>query len=52
VKVFQKLESRMPFGLGSADEIAELIAFLVAPESDGITGATLSVNRGAYFPTY
>jgi 3-oxoacyl-[acyl-carrier protein] reductase len=52
VKAFEKLESRMPFGLASADEIADLVTYLVAPESDGITGATFSVNRGGYFPTY
>ena len=52
VKAFSKLESRMPFGLGTATEAADLACFLVAPESDGITGATLSINRGGYFPTY
>jgi 3-oxoacyl-[acyl-carrier protein] reductase len=52
VKAFDKLESRMPFGLGTAAEAADLACFLLAPVSDGITGATLSINRGAYFPTY
>ena len=42
----------MPFGLGDADEVGDLLAYLVSPLSDGITGATISMNRGAYFPTY
>jgi 3-oxoacyl-[acyl-carrier protein] reductase len=51
-RVFEKIEARMPFGLGTAAETADVIAFLLGPESDGITGATLSINRGGYFPAY
>ncbi len=51
-RVFERIEARAPFGLGTAAETAELIAFLLAPESDGITGATFSINRGGYFPVY
>jgi 3-oxoacyl-[acyl-carrier protein] reductase len=50
--VFTKLEQKMPFGLASAAEVAGYVAFLLGPESDGMTGATLSVNRGGYFPSY
>ena len=52
VKAFQKLEQRMPFGLATAAEVADLVMYLIAPESDGVTGATFSVNRGGYFPAY
>jgi 2-hydroxycyclohexanecarboxyl-CoA dehydrogenase len=51
-RIFEKLEQRTPFGLGSAAEVSELVAFFLAPESDGVSGATLSINRGAYFPSY
>jgi 3-oxoacyl-[acyl-carrier protein] reductase len=51
-RIFEKLEQRMPFGLGSATEVSEVVAFFLAPESDGISGATISVNRGGYFPSY
>jgi 3-oxoacyl-[acyl-carrier protein] reductase len=52
LSAFDKLTARMPFGLGQPQEVADLVSFLLAPVSDGITGATLSVNRGAYFPAY
>jgi 3-oxoacyl-[acyl-carrier protein] reductase len=51
-QAFARLEAKMPFGLGAAAEVADLAAFLLAPETDGITGATISVNRGGYFPVY
>jgi 3-oxoacyl-[acyl-carrier protein] reductase len=51
-KAFERLEAKMPFGLGNSGEVAEYVAFLLAPETDGITGATLSINRGGYFPVY
>lgn len=51
-KAFAKLEEKMPFGLGSADEVANLVSFLLGAESDGMTGATYSINRGGYFPVY
>jgi 3-oxoacyl-[acyl-carrier protein] reductase len=51
-RVFERIEASMPFGLGTASETAEIIAFLLGSESDGITGATFSINRGGYFPVY
>lgn len=50
--ILRRIEKRMAFGIGSAAEVAEVVAFLLAPESDGITGATVSLNRGGYFPSY
>jgi 2-hydroxycyclohexanecarboxyl-CoA dehydrogenase len=52
VKAFTKLASRAPFGLSTSVEIADIVAFFLGAETDGITGATVSVNRGTYFPTY
>jgi 3-oxoacyl-[acyl-carrier protein] reductase len=52
VKAFEKIEARAPFGLGTAAQAADVATFLLAPGSDGMTGATLSLNQGAYFPTY
>jgi 3-oxoacyl-[acyl-carrier protein] reductase len=33
---------------GSAEEVAHLVAFLVAPESGYITGEVISINGGMY----
>jgi 3-oxoacyl-[acyl-carrier protein] reductase len=52
VKAFSKLVDRAPFGLSTSAEIADFVAYFLGSESDGVTGATLSVNRGTYFPTY
>ena len=39
----------IPLGrLGEPEEIARVVAFLVADESGGITGSTLSINGGQY----
>jgi 2-hydroxycyclohexanecarboxyl-CoA dehydrogenase len=52
VMAFAKLACRAPFGLSTSEEIADLVAYFLGAETDGITGATLSVNRGTYFPAY
>jgi 2-hydroxycyclohexanecarboxyl-CoA dehydrogenase len=52
VKAFNKLTKRAPFGISTSEEIAEIVSLFLSPETDGITGATLSVNRGTYFPVY
>jgi acetoacetyl-CoA reductase len=39
----------IPLGrLGEPEEIARVVVFLVADESGGITGSTLSINGGQY----
>lgn len=51
-KMFDRIERSSPFGLSTPGEVAEVVCFMLAPETDGITGATLSINRGAHFPVY
>jgi acetoacetyl-CoA reductase len=47
--VLEKIISRIPVGrLGRAEDIARAVLFLVADESDFITGSTLSVNGGQH----
>jgi acetoacetyl-CoA reductase len=47
--VLEKIIARIPVGrLGRADDIARAVLFLVADESDFITGSTLSVNGGQH----
>lgn len=47
--VLQKIIARIPVGrLGTADDIARCVAFLVAEEAGFITGSTLSVNGGQH----
>ena len=47
--VLQKIIARIPVGrLGTADDIARCVAFLVADEAGFITGSTLSVNGGQH----
>jgi acetoacetyl-CoA reductase len=47
--VLEKIISRIPVGrLGRAEDIARAVLFLVAEESDFITGSTLSVNGGQH----
>jgi 3-oxoacyl-[acyl-carrier protein] reductase len=48
-KVFEKAVARQPFPVRAAD-IAQGCLYLCGPESDGITGQTLSVNGGLCFP--
>ena len=48
-RVLEKIIERIPVGrLGTAQEIARAIAFLVADEAGFITGSTLSVNGGQH----
>jgi acetoacetyl-CoA reductase len=48
-RVLEKIIERIPVGrLGTADEIARAILFLVADEAGFITGSTLSVNGGQH----
>ena len=47
--VLEKIIQRIPVGrLGHAEDIARAVLFLVADESDFITGSTLSVNGGQH----
>jgi 2-hydroxycyclohexanecarboxyl-CoA dehydrogenase len=52
IKAFQKLEARAAFGLNRTQDLAELALYLCAAESDQLSGATVSVNGGASFPSY
>jgi acetoacetyl-CoA reductase len=48
-RVLEKIIERIPVGrLGTADEIARAILFLVADDAGFITGSTLSVNGGQH----
>jgi len=50
-KAFKKIEERAPTGrLNLPDDIAWAVVYLASPESDQITGMTLSVNGGISFP--
>ncbi|MDA0664066.1 MAG: SDR family oxidoreductase, partial [Proteobacteria bacterium] len=45
----EKLLPLIPVGrLGTAEDIARCVMFLVAPESDFLTGVTLTANGGQY----
>lgn len=47
--VLQKIVARIPVGrLGTAEEIARAVLFLVADEAGFITGSTLSINGGQH----
>jgi acetoacetyl-CoA reductase len=47
--VLEKIVARIPVGrLGTAEDIARTVLFLVADEADFITGSTLSVNGGQH----
>jgi 3-oxoacyl-[acyl-carrier protein] reductase len=47
----QERAARLPLGrVGSAEEVAEVIAFLASPAASFITGTTIHVNGGAYLP--
>jgi len=48
-EVLAKIVSQIPAGrLGTPDEIAHCVAFLVSPENNFMTGATLTANGGQY----
>jgi len=47
--IFAKATEKMPLGIPSADDIAGAVVFMACPESDKITGQTLSVNSGLSF---
>ena len=51
-KAFEKIEAKAPFGLNEPADLAELALYLAAPESDQLSGATLSINGGISFPQY
>lgn len=50
VKAFRKIEETAPFGINEPTDIAKLAKFLASPESDRISGATISVTAGLAFP--
>ncbi len=52
VKAFKQIEAKAPFGLNEPTDLAELALYLAAPESDQLSGATISVNGGISFPQY
>ncbi|MFG3756760.1 SDR family oxidoreductase, partial [Klebsiella pneumoniae] len=48
-KVLTAIKEAIPVAhLGSPDDVARCVAFLVADEASYITGATLTVNGGQY----
>lgn len=48
-KVREQIREHIPMGrLGSAEEVANTVAFLVSPEASYITGQVLHVNGGLY----
>ena len=52
IKAFAKVEQRVKFRINTAEDLAEYILFLASPESDQISGSTLSINGGLSFPGY
>lgn len=52
VKAFRKIEERAPFGLNRPEDLADLALYLASPESDQLSGATISLNGGISFPSY
>lgn len=50
VKAFKKIEEIAPFGINKPRDIAKLAHFLASPDSDQISGATVSVTAGLAFP--
>ncbi|HHV76388.1 MAG TPA: SDR family oxidoreductase [Syntrophothermus lipocalidus] len=47
--VFQKAVERAPFGIPTAEDVAEAVLFMASPETDVITGQVISVNGGLSF---
>lgn len=52
VKAFTKAEQRVKFRLNTAEDLAQYILFLASPDSDQVSGSTLSINGGLSFPSY
>jgi len=52
MKAFAKAEQRVKFRINTPDDLAEYVLFLASPESDQISGSTLSINGGLSFPSY
>lgn len=52
VKAFGTIAAKAPFGLNKPADLAELALYLAAPESDQLSGATVSLNGGISFPAY
>jgi 2-hydroxycyclohexanecarboxyl-CoA dehydrogenase len=52
VKAFTKAEQRVAFRLNTARDIAEYVSYLAGPESDQVSGSTLSINGGLSFHSY
>jgi 3-oxoacyl-[acyl-carrier protein] reductase len=52
IKAFAKVEQRVKFRINTAEDLAEYVLFLASPESDQISGSTLSINGGLSFPGY
>lgn len=52
VKAFTKAEQKVKFRLNRAEDLAEYILFLSSPDSDQISGSTVSINGGLSFPSY
>ncbi len=48
--VFEKVYDRVPWGIPTAEDIAESALFFSSPETDRITGQILSINSGLSFP--
>ena len=45
-RLFAKAEALATLGVPSADDVAKLIAFLIGPDAEKISGQTISVNGG------
>jgi 3-oxoacyl-[acyl-carrier protein] reductase len=46
----EQLVSQIPLGrIGTVNDVAEAVAFLVSPMAGYITGETLHINGGMYF---
>ncbi len=52
MKAFAKAERRVQFRINTPEDLAEYVLFLASPDSDQISGSTLSINGGLSFPGY
>lgn len=50
--VFDRMREKAAFGLITPVDVASYVHYLAAPESDRISGSTMSVNGGVSFPGY
>lgn len=50
--VFDKMREKAAFGLITPRDVADYVLYLAAPESDRISGSTMSLNGGVSFPGY